>query len=139
MRFERRLKPSINIDLTPLIDVIFQLVIFFMITSVFKVAPGLPITLPEAGSSTQVTMSELRITALSETEIYVNKQKTSLAALQKTIGETLTGLKKESLQAVIEGDKTLSYDIMIKILDSLRANGIEGAALITRPSKDLLK
>jgi len=41
MTIERRLKPQINIDLTPLIDIIFQLVIFFMISSTFKTAPGI--------------------------------------------------------------------------------------------------
>jgi biopolymer transport protein ExbD len=43
MRMERRLKPQISLDLTPLIDVVFQLVIFFMISTTFNTAPGIEI------------------------------------------------------------------------------------------------
>ena len=47
MILRQRLKPRVTLDLTPLIDVVFQLVVFFMISSVFNTAPGIELELPE--------------------------------------------------------------------------------------------
>ena len=58
-RIRRRLKPSVNADMVPMIDVVFQLVIFFMISSTFIQVPGIALTLPESETAERVTGSEL--------------------------------------------------------------------------------
>ena len=78
MIIERRLKPRHTVDLTPLIDVVFQLVIFFMISSTFKVTPGIRLELPQSATAESVPLTEIHILAVSEREIYLNKQQTSL-------------------------------------------------------------
>ena len=46
MHFKQRLKPSVKADMVPMIDVVFQLVIFFMVSSTFIQTPGISIVLP---------------------------------------------------------------------------------------------
>ncbi|MBL8966391.1 MAG: biopolymer transporter ExbD [Spirochaetaceae bacterium] len=133
MRLERRLKPTINIDLTPLIDVVYQLVIFFMITSVFKTAPGIPLELPGAATSAAVAVSELRIVAVSEEEIYVGRDRTTAAGLDVLVAKAVQAAGDKGLKAVLEGDKNMPYQLMVTILDALRANGVDGVGLQTRP------
>lgn len=82
MIIERRLKPRINVDLTPLIDVVFQLVIFFMISSTFKTTPGIELQLPESGSAETMAVAELTISIISENEIYVNKTLSSIHGMK---------------------------------------------------------
>ena len=86
MTIERRLKPQINVDLTPLIDIVFQLVIFFMISSTFKTAPGIELMLPDSGTATTITITEMSIVAVSEDEVYVNKIRTTAAGAKPSSG-----------------------------------------------------
>ncbi len=134
MRFERRLKPTINIDLTPLIDVVYQLVIFFMITSVFKTAPGIALELPGATTAAAVAVTEIRIVAVSEDELYVGKERTTLAGLDALIAKAVEKIEPKDRRAVLEGDKNMPYQLMVSVLDTLRAHGIEGVGLTTRPA-----
>jgi biopolymer transport protein ExbD len=133
MKLERRLKPSINIDMTPLIDVVYQLVIFFMITSVFKTVPGIPMELPSSTTSESVAVQELRIVVVSETELFVNRTPTELSALGGAIRKFKEDASGAETNAVVEGDKNIPYSLLVKVLDALRAAGIENASLSTRP------
>ena len=131
MIFERRLKPHINVDLTPLIDVIFQLVIFFMISSVFNTAPGITLDLPESATSEDVEITELRLTVQSEEDIYVNKTGCTLLTLEDTILSVVEEKQMEAPVVVFDGNLDISYQIMIEVLDILRRQGFDGVNLVT--------
>ncbi|PKL23060.1 MAG: biopolymer transporter ExbD [Spirochaetae bacterium HGW-Spirochaetae-3] len=137
MTIERRLKPQINIDLTPLIDIVFQLVIFFMISSTFKTAPGIELNLPDSGTATTITITELTVIAVSEDEVYVNKTRTTAEGAAAVIGSELTGRSLEDVQAVLEAGAEAPYQLIVALLDSLRKNGIVSVGLSTRaPSRE---
>ena len=51
MKFERRLTKKARVDMTPLVDVLFMLLLFFMLTSVFKMVPGISMKLPTSTNS----------------------------------------------------------------------------------------
>ncbi|MCD6120634.1 MAG: biopolymer transporter ExbD [Spirochaetales bacterium] len=132
MRFKRRLMPQANVDLVPMIDVVFQLVIFFMVSTTFILTPGINLVLPGSTTSEPVVMTKFVVTVISENEIYLNKDKFSLSGLDKKL-ETMTASEKNGVKTVVvEGDRAVSYDLMIKVLDVLRQNGFKGVNLKTR-------
>lgn len=131
MRIARRLKPDSSIDMTPLIDVVYQLVIFFMITSVFKTAPGIALSLPGSATSSAVSTTALSVVAVSEDEIYVDKTRTSLQGLDAAVKDAVEGRDKKELKAYFQGEKTVPYQLMVSVLDVLRANGVENVGLAT--------
>lgn len=131
MIFERRLKPHINVDLTPLIDVVFQLVIFFMISSVFNTAPGITLDLPESATSENVEITELRLTVQSEDNIFVNKESCTLLTLEETLIAVIERDNMEAPVVVLDGNKDIPYQLMIEILDILRRRGFDGVNLVT--------
>ncbi|MDC7234363.1 MAG: biopolymer transporter ExbD [Spirochaetales bacterium] len=131
MIFERRLKPHINVDLTPLIDVVFQLVIFFMISSVFNTAPGITLDLPDSATSENVEITELRLTVQAEDTIFVNKESCTLQTLEDTM---IMVIERENMDApvvVLDGNRDIPYQLMIDILDILRRQGFDGVNLVT--------
>jgi len=132
---ERRLQPQTSINMTPLIDVILQLIIFFMITTTFKTAPGILLQLPGSTSAQTVQSSVIHIVAVSEKEIYVDRQRTDLAGLSQVLHKRAEVGDPASLKAMVEGDKGASYQFMISILDALRKNGIQGVGLRTLMEK----
>lgn len=131
----RRLKAQANVDLTPLIDVVFQLVIFFMISSTFKTTPGIALDLPDSYTAEAVSVAELNIIALSDDEVYVNKVLTTAEGAEAVIRAELEGLSVEDVQSTLEAGAEAPYQLVIGLLDALRKNGIDAVGLATRPPK----
>lgn len=131
----RRLRPRIEINMTPLIDVILQLIIFFMITTTFRTAPGISIDLPGSKTAQSVSSSALRVVVMSEDEIYVDKVRTNLQGLSDTLRKRVSGTDSGSVRAVLEGRSGASYQLIISVLDAFRMNGVENVGLITRKEK----
>lgn len=136
MKFERRLKPQATVDLVPLIDVVFQLVIFFMVATTFIVTPGIGLTFPASSSSEPVAMTRIVISVASREEIYLNKEKHTIQSLDERLAE----IKSQDQQAeeeiqrtiILEGDKDIPYSLLVEILDLLRNNNFQGVNLKTR-------
>ena len=134
MEFRRRLQPRANIELVPMIDVVFQLVVFFMLTSTFVMTPGIPLELPESTSAEQVSMQRMVVSIASRDEIYLNEEKHTLESLDEALGEIAVAREEgeggvQSL--VLEGDREVPYDLMVEVLDVLRRNGFQAVNLKT--------
>ena len=133
MQFKRRLKPTATVDIVPLIDVVFQLVVFFMVSSTFILTPGISLTLPESSSAEPTVMTRLVITIAGEEEIYLNKEQYSLDTLEEALQQFSQREELENLQTVVvEGDEGVSYSLMVRVLDTLRVHGFEGVNLRMR-------
>ena len=128
----RRLQPTVNINLVPLIDVLLLIIIFFMITTTFKLTPGISLDLPSSTTAQNVKSSVLRIVAVSETEIYVDKTRSDLEGLPALIKKRMGSGDAAGLKATVEGDRNASYQLMVSILDALRRGGIDSVGLRTR-------
>ena len=131
----RRLSQRTGVDMTPLIDVILQLIIFFMITTTFRSAPGISLDLPSSQTAQSVSSSALRVVVMADDEIYVDKTRTSLQDLSNVLKQRVAGSDSSNVRAVLEGRSTASYQLIISVLDAFRMNGIENVGLITRKEK----
>jgi len=134
MVFKRRLKPVASVELIPMIDVIFQLVVFFMVSSTFIITPGISLELPDSTTTEPVVITNLIVTIVSEDELYLNDDPGSVPLLN----DMLVAFSENSLEdiqnVVIEGDKHVSYSLMVEVLDILRKNGFTGINLRMRES-----
>ncbi len=134
MVFKRRLKPVASVDLIPMIDVIFQLVVFFMVSSTFILTPGISLELPDSSTAEAVVMTNLIVTIVSEDELYLNDERSSVPLLGEML-ELLPESSTEDIQnVVIEGDRRASYSLMVEVLDILRESGFTGINLRMRES-----
>ena len=132
MTRRQRLQPVTSINLIPLIDVLLLIIIFFMVTTTFKLTPGISLDLPSSSTAQNVQSSVLRIVAVSESEIYVDKTRVNLAGLPALIKKRTGSGDAAGLKATVEGDKDASYQLMVSILDALRRSGIDSVGLRTR-------
>jgi biopolymer transport protein ExbD len=132
MRFRRSLTTRTNVELIPLIDVVFQLVVFFMVSTTFILTPGISLVLPGSDTSEPVVMTKLVVTVISRDEIYLNKERYDIVNFERRLA-TLSEKEKEEIKTiVIEGDENVSYSLMINVLDALRKSGFKGVNLKTR-------
>lgn len=131
MKFQRRLFPRATVDLVPMIDVVFQLVIFFMVTSTFIMTPGIGLVLPSAETAEAVAVSKLVVTLVSRDEVYLNKDKFTLAGLNAEL-EALPQVKRDEIKTVVlQADRATAYSLIVEVLDVLRRNGFKGVNLKT--------
>lgn len=121
--------------MTPLIDVVLQLIIFFMITTTFRAAPGISLDLPGSKTAQSVSSSVLHVVVMSENEIYVEKTRTNLEGLTTALKQRVSGTDSGQMKAVLEGRAGASYQLIVSVLDAFRMNGIENVGLITRKEK----
>jgi len=139
MKIPRRVMPNVHIDVTPLIDVVFLLLLFFMLSSVFRSSPAIDIKLPVSGSATKSEVTSLRIVVADESHVWVDGKATDLANLGQMIVPLLAGRDLAKLDATLEADENVPYKVIIGVLDVLRANKLDGARLLTRQQASAAK
>lgn len=113
-------------DLTPMIDVVFLLLIFFMLSSTLVKENNLKVNLPEAdgGKNTQSVNEDYIITISNKGEIYFNNKKIDI----RSLGNKFSSAGKES-NVVIKGDKKVYYDQVIKVMALAKQKGLKKVSL----------
>jgi biopolymer transport protein ExbD len=132
VRLPRRLAPQGLPNLTPLIDVILMLVIFFLVATVFRVGPGLALDLPKSTTAQNVSVTELRITVAGENDVWLGNQKTNLGGLDGLLKDKLQGKDLKNVRVVVEGGRDAPYQVVVSVLDVLRQNQVTGVNLMTK-------
>jgi len=117
---ERQRRPSIRMELSPLIDCIFQLLIFFMLSSTF-LTPAIQLTLPSATAGTSQNDLEIIITLNQDGDVYLNNRQTSLISLQAELQRMLTETEHKSV--TIRGDQDMPYSAFLDALDIAKRSG----------------
>jgi biopolymer transport protein ExbD len=127
---KRRSRENALPDLTPLIDVVFLLLIFFMVSTVFKKDEmALLLNLPKTteGETTSKSLEDYRI-ELSSIDIAVNGKKIPLESLDSL----LSNIKKKTSPVELRVDKDVKYERLIKVLDRLKYFELTNLSLITQ-------
>lgn len=127
-----KIKPP-DLNLTPLVDVVLLLVLFFMVTAQFSILPGLKLVLPgiEPGTQVKVEASErLEITVTAEGDLFFEDQPTTLANLALELGRT--GADGNEAVIVVSADQSVAYGRIVKIMDTLRREGFNRVVFAAR-------
>ena len=133
MKFRRRLELQSNLNLVPMVDVVFQLVLFFLVSTTFVLAPGIKLTLPASGTAESVVMEQMVVTVVSPSEVYMNKERFgSLPELEARIAAMPEEEKKQVGAVIIEAGQDTAYGLMVETLDVLRKSGFKNVGLRTR-------
>ncbi|WP_028974497.1 ExbD/TolR family protein [Spirochaeta cellobiosiphila] len=136
MRFRRNLTPNAKVDLVPMIDVVFQLVVFFMVSSTFNLTPAISLILPGSTTADVVQVTQLTVTVIDSDQIYLNKESYSMDQLGAALAKYSQEDRAQFDSIILQGDATTSYATIIEVMDVLRLNGFKGIQLKTREVQD---
>lgn len=132
-----------SIELTPLIDVVFLLLIFFMISTTFTKETALKINLPEANgdvSAEQPVSVEVQVGAGSEYAIAsstVQSARELINSNRDTLKNALSEFKdQEKLLLIVRADKKATHDAVIKVLDVAQELGLTNITFATKQSTE---
>lgn len=119
-----------NIDMTPMLDVVFIMLIFFIVTASFVKESGIDVNRPEASTAVKKDKASILVAISDNNEIWINKRRIDVRAVQANIER----LHAENPQGsvVIQADKKSTTETLMKVLDATRAAGIDDAAVATQ-------
>ena len=129
VRSKRALSAQAEIQMTPLIDMVFILLIFFVVTTSFVSETGLDIQRPQSNSSQTLPRENVPVAISADGRISVDGQKMGLLSIRPFLEKKLR--IQADLAVVLVADKTVSVDRVVRVMDEIRAAGISEVALAT--------
>ena len=128
VRFKRHAKIKKGaLDIAPLIDVVFLLLIFFMLTSSFVSQPGIKVNLPRALTGELLQKRILVLTISEDGDIYLDNKKTTL----KELKGQLKDLAKDKQSLLIKADEITPLSHIVEVWDLCRELGISQVSIAT--------
>jgi biopolymer transport protein ExbD len=119
------------INITSLIDVIFMLLLFFMITSTFLEQPGIKLELPQARAESLSEPREFVLTVDKQGALFLNRQAVGLEALEAEIRKALPGMKDGAL--VLKADREVAHGLVVRVMDLAKRGGVKKLIIGTKP------
>ncbi len=131
MRFERiKRRTEIKkgqLDIAPLIDVVFQLLIFFMLTSNFVLQPGISVKLPKAITSEVISSDNLVVTITAQDLLFLNESPITIEDLT----QKLKAAAEDKKSILLKADSGASLGRIVEVWDLCRDLGIAQVNIAT--------
>ncbi len=130
MKFKvRKEEVQDQVDMSPLIDMVFILLIFFMVTTTFVKDMQVDLNRPGASSAEISSDKSIRVTLDSSKKIYFDGQEVELWALQGLLRNTLK--TSDSKDVLVITDSSVSAQSLIDVIDQIRLAGAENVGVAT--------
>jgi biopolymer transport protein ExbD len=133
MRLPASTTKKARIEIIPMIDTMFFLLVFFMIATLsMTLQRGMPVNLPEAESSTDKIQEEISLSITKEGAIFFNKEPIALESLQSRLADTRQ--RDPDPSVIINADESVHHGLVIQVMDKVRISGITSMSIATKPS-----
>ncbi len=135
MRLQRRSLKKARIEIIPMIDTIFFLLVFFMIATLsMSEYQGLPVNLPKAASGQQPSKEGVTVTLTKDGRVLLNKQEMERDAFFDRMVEYLA--KNLDLPVIINADHGVQHGEVVAIMDIARQAGVSKMAIAVKPKEE---
>lgn len=126
-----RIRIAPSLDLTPMVDVVFLLIIFFMVSTTFiTFESGLPVDLPQAQSAQAQATDLPTVTITSNQEIFVAGTQVSEEQLSSAVQRALNSSSGGGV-VVLRADQSVPHGMTVRVMDQIRQAGAQRIAIAT--------
>ena len=129
MRFRERKNEEMGVDMSPLIDMVFILLIFFMVSATFVKDMKLDLNRPGASSAQKASSKVTRVYIDKTGETYIDGQSVKVWAIQGKLRDILRTATEKSILVIT--DETIAVDKLIEVVDQCRMAGASDVAVAT--------
>lgn len=134
MHFKRPQKHDIGLDMTPIIDMVFNLLIFFAVSFNFGITPGIQVKLPSANADVlKHEKKEVVAVVKKDSSIFIDQRRIELNALLQEFKAIQRA--NPDIALIIQGDEESLYGKVVRIMDMAKMAGITKIAVATRPEE----
>ena len=134
MQFKNSEKKRSRINVTPLIDVLFILLIFFMVSSSFIEQPGMKLELPAIKSKESVRVENLVMTISKDGSLRLGEKPVDMGNLRAAIRDMIPNIEEKTL--VLKADKDAAHGLIVQIMDIAKRSGLKKIVIGTRVEWD---
>ena len=124
-----------RIDAAPMVDVVFLLLIFFILSSSFVLQPGIKVDLQPSTARSFSPFQGLVVTVTRENLLFFNEQRTTLEGLAKSL--QAAGQRGRNQELVIKADKQVPHGTVVQVMSMAIEAGIPSINIATRPEVPL--
>jgi len=133
MQFRTSQKRKVLINITSLIDVLFLLLIFFMVSSTFLEQPGIKLELPYAQSAAVVEQKDYVLFVDKDSNMFLNEKAVRMDDLEAKIKEALPKMKDMAL--VLKADQDITHGFVVRVMDIVKRSGVKKLIIGTKLEK----
>lgn len=130
MKLKGNLDEDSIVLITPLIDIMFLILIFFVLNTSFTKNRVVEVDVPQTISGSVVGEIETKILLTKQHRIYINEEETTLSAFSLALLNSIGTISDPLI--IIEGDKEISYDFLMSIMDRVKVLGFNNISLIVQ-------
>ena len=129
-RRHRQDKEESELDMTPMLDVVFIMLIFFIVTTSFVKESGINVNTPDAQTAQRQESANIFIAINSDGEVWIDRKPVDIRALRATVAR----LHAENPQGtvVIQSDEKAHTGVLVQVMDQVRLAGIEKIAVAAK-------
>lgn len=119
------------IDITPMLDVVFIMLIFFIVTATFVKESGIDVNKPDAATAVKQEKANILIAINANNQIYIDKRNVDVRRVRPLVER----LHAENPQGsvVIQADKESKMDVFVRVWDAAKEAGVENIAIAAQP------
>ena len=118
-----------GVDISPLIDCVFILLIFFIVTTTFVEETGVEVDKPQAASSVQLEKTSILLAITDKGEIVYGGNDIGIAGIQPLVKRMV---QKEMVPVIVQADQTVQAGLMVRVIDEAKLAGAEKVSIATR-------
>ncbi len=134
MAFLRKKRQAPRVDLTPMVDVVFLLLIFFMISTTFVETPGISVKLPESSSQQRPQeVKEVKVYLSKEGDIFLGRDAVDMAELRQRLRSH--GKQAANMTFLLLADKEALHGKVVALMDLAKETGFGKLAIATEQRK----
>lgn len=133
IEFQERKKIPTSLDIAPLIDIVFLLIIFFMLTANFVMHPGIKIKLPSAVTAKSEKNDSMIVYISSDNRIYLNDEEVEIAVLEKRLTHGIT--RTPGMSVILKADAKVDLGLAVRVMDVSRKAGAGNIVISTEAEK----
>ncbi|SVB69632.1 uncharacterized protein METZ01_LOCUS222486 [marine metagenome] len=116
----------VSLDISPLLDVVFLLLIFFLVTTTFMPDASMELELPESTTATQSEVVPTMVTVGEDGGVQIDGDSVSIQELERTVASLLP---EEREKITVRADARVDYGVIVRIIDALRNAGVDALSL----------
>jgi biopolymer transport protein ExbD len=134
MQFRKAAKPSVTINIAPLVDVIFLLVIFFAVSTTFLETGGLKLELPTSSSTAEREIEDITVLLAADGGLSLGDEVLDIDGLASRLREALAETDRKIV--VLRADTNTPHGEVVKIMDLIRASGATALTVAARHASE---
>lgn len=130
-QFSERRRSILGLETAAMADIIFLLLIFFLLSSSFILRTEIPVNPPQSTSTVTEQEQPVVVTVTKDGDVFVGEERVTVTELPTALGARLS--QSPSKSVVVRGDRTISLGKLVEVMDAARGAGAEKLAIATQP------